>query len=128
MAIQKVGSYVTDWNVALFVLAPGETTFDIGIKMQEDLDYDPTMTDRSKGVAPIWTPAEDNEDKMVNVPIRTANFGAISVSIGLKDQNHDLCSGLCRCRCLSRKIHAKRVQSRSWRTCRGSSTKENLAR
>ena len=31
----------------LFALA-GETTFDIGIKMQDDIDYDPTMVDRTK--------------------------------------------------------------------------------
>ena len=81
--------------------SPGETTFDIGIKMQDDVDYDPTMVDRTKvrlwayalaqidadiavhapqKKTPLWMPNQVDEDRMVSIPLRTANLGAINVS------------------------------------------------
>jgi len=62
-------------------LPEDETTFDIGVNMQDDFDVDPTANDRIKGKPPLWLPGQMDEDRMVNVPLRTVNLGVISMQM-----------------------------------------------
>ncbi|KAK9896840.1 DNA-binding protein [Cystobasidium minutum MCA 4210] len=62
-----------------------ETTFDIGVKMQDDVDVDPTYADRSKGSEPLWIPSQPKEDQMVSIPIRTTNLGPISMQMFVQE-------------------------------------------
>ncbi|KAL7007767.1 hypothetical protein EMMF5_002843 [Cystobasidiomycetes sp. EMM_F5] len=62
-----------------------ETTFDIGVRMRDDIQVDPTAVDRSKGREPLWIPGQADRDRMVSIPIRTVNLGVINMQMFVQE-------------------------------------------